>query len=326
MVKFSLLLKKKEPVNISGFIAELLEENEYVILPGVGAFLAEYRPAHFDEGVQKMVPPSRKVSFNPGLKKNDGALAGHLAHSLKITASRATKIVSGFADDVVYRLEHDETVRFEELGKLVPTEGGIEFIPEEKSGELADSFGLQPLTVTTPESSVLTIPASGRTFEKEYKKRKTMAAGIAGFFTLLAALAALYFLFLHKKPSSLVTGPAVAEKTDSVSAAVQHQSADTLDTQSGHAMIIPADSSGVVIPHTESYYTVGGSFKSPENADKFFNLLTAKGYHPVHLGLTGNFYLVAIDSFATEREAVRAANVYNSLNPETEAWVYHRKY
>lgn len=128
-----------------------------------------------------------------------------------------------------------------------------------------------------------------------------MAAGIAGFFTLLAALAALYFLFLHKSP--LHWSPDQPLRKNGFRFCC---GATSVGRYPGYPIRSCNDHSGrqqrVVIPHTESYYTVGGSFKSPENADKFFNLLTAKGYHPVHLGLTGNFYLVAIDSFATERK------------------------
>ena len=46
-------------------IEVLLLENNCVIVPGLGGFIAHYQPAHFDETRNEWVPPMRTFGFNP---------------------------------------------------------------------------------------------------------------------------------------------------------------------------------------------------------------------------------------------------------------------
>ena len=48
-------------------IEVLLLENNCVIVPGLGGFIAHYQPAHFDETRNEWVPPMRTFGFNPQL-------------------------------------------------------------------------------------------------------------------------------------------------------------------------------------------------------------------------------------------------------------------
>lgn len=71
-----------------------------------------------------------------------------------------------------------------------------------------------------------------------------------------------------------------------------------------------------------NYYLVGGSFKEEENADKFMQEFNAEGYTPFKLGKRGNFYIIAIGRFNTEKEAVVAQNKFIEENPNSGTWVY----
>lgn len=46
-------------------IQELLIKNERVVLPGIGEFVVESHPASFLEDGKTIVPPSKKLHFNP---------------------------------------------------------------------------------------------------------------------------------------------------------------------------------------------------------------------------------------------------------------------
>ena len=71
-----------------------------------------------------------------------------------------------------------------------------------------------------------------------------------------------------------------------------------------------------------NYYLVGGSFKEEENAEKFLEEFNAEGYTPFKLGKRGNFYIIAIGRYNTEKEAVTAQNQFMDKNPDSGTWVY----
>ena len=60
-------------IELSQHIEVLLLENDCVIVPGLGGFVAHYTPAiQVEENV--FLPPTRTIGFNPQLKLNDGLL------------------------------------------------------------------------------------------------------------------------------------------------------------------------------------------------------------------------------------------------------------
>lgn len=62
-------------IELSRHIESLLLDNDCVIVPGLGGFIAHYQSAYYVEEEQIFLPPTRKVGFNPQLTMNDGLLA-----------------------------------------------------------------------------------------------------------------------------------------------------------------------------------------------------------------------------------------------------------
>ncbi len=137
-----LIFVKKAIVEISGYIAELLGEQDYVVLPGVGAFVSAYRAAHIPEGGTTVEPPSREVTFNHGMRMNDGFLTGYITSKTGASLQEARKLVSSYADDILYRLDRDGHVLLEKMGTLQKQKGEITFTPLEELNRLPGAYGL----------------------------------------------------------------------------------------------------------------------------------------------------------------------------------------
>ena len=60
-------------------IKDLLLLHDCVILPGLGGFVANYRPAEFDRVRNTASPPSKHILFNRQLVHNDGLLFAHVS-------------------------------------------------------------------------------------------------------------------------------------------------------------------------------------------------------------------------------------------------------
>lgn len=125
-------------------ITYLLHRHNCVIVPGLGGFVGEYRPARIHPGNQELLPPSKSIAFNVRLDRSDGLLAQHLVSTEGLTYEEAEKQISEYARRCLHQLKTDRALHLSGLGRLVlDSEGKLRFSPEEGTNYLADSFGLR---------------------------------------------------------------------------------------------------------------------------------------------------------------------------------------
>ena len=58
-------------MDISLYLVELLRLHDCVIIPDLGGFIANYRPAEMDLAGNRFNPPVKEVIFSGKLNKND---------------------------------------------------------------------------------------------------------------------------------------------------------------------------------------------------------------------------------------------------------------
>lgn len=97
---------------LSRHIEILLLDNDCVIVPGFGGFMAHYRAAEYVEEVGMFYPPQRTLGFNPQLQLNDSLLAHAYVEAYDISYPEA-----------VQRIESE----VEEIRQTIVTEGAYEF-------------------------------------------------------------------------------------------------------------------------------------------------------------------------------------------------------
>jgi len=91
-------------MNLDKYIEDLLYRNECVVIPDFGAFITSINSSNINsEGI--FTPPSKSVSFNKKIKKNDGILATYIADLNNISFDEAMKLiklnVSNFNNDIL---------------------------------------------------------------------------------------------------------------------------------------------------------------------------------------------------------------------------------
>jgi hypothetical protein len=84
------------------------------------------------------------------------------------------------------------------------------------------------------------------------------------------------------------------------------------------------DSSSLVEKHPQTglYYLIGGSFRTRENADQYYEQMSKNGFNPVHLGEIGKFHVVSIAYFSSEREAFSQQNILLKNDSASGVWIY----
>ena len=90
---FNLSLNFAHMIELAQHIEALLLENDCVIVPGFGGFVAHYAPATHVKRRKSFLPPTRTIGFNPQLKLNDGVLVQSYMSAYDTSFADATRIV-----------------------------------------------------------------------------------------------------------------------------------------------------------------------------------------------------------------------------------------
>lgn len=148
-------------LDIIKYIEELLYANNCVVLPGFGGFVANYKSATINQFQNKFTPPSKSISFNRQLTKNDGLLLSHIVTTTNCTYAEAEKQIQVFVADLHKELKQNGAVELEKIGRVFTNDqGSLLFEPSLDNNFLLDAFGLysfnlQPIVTSEKEEELI---------------------------------------------------------------------------------------------------------------------------------------------------------------------------
>ena len=138
---------------LSKMVKELILDNDRVVLPGLGSFVAEIVPSTFTDKGYTINPPYRRLYFRSRPDQGE-ELARFYAESNKVDLTVADKIVKDFIQELKSVLHVKKTVIFPGLGRLRATkENTVFFVADEDLDIYPDGFGLEPISLKTHQES-----------------------------------------------------------------------------------------------------------------------------------------------------------------------------
>lgn len=313
-------------MKIGLYISELLQDHDYVILPGVGAFFSNYRPALVDEEMSIVHPPSREITFSPELKNNDGLLLNHMAHREGLTAPVAHGLLENLKDELHYRLDHGEPILLEYLGTLSREGGSFRFVSETGTESFPGAYGMNSIPLRKFEIPAdLQIQATPGIKTSSHVPPVWKSSGRKKhllWFLIIPVAGLVVFTWFRFRQAEPITSDATTEMA--VQARIPEPVIHQEDSVRADSLQVNPQSQLPEITHpaTGMYYVIGGSFKDRENADKYCRQAISKGYEPKYLGEIGNFHVVAIGHYTTESEAVSHQNRILRQDSTAGTWIY----
>ena len=131
-------------------IEYLMLSNDCVVVPGFGAFIAQYTSSRNCAQNTTFTSPKRSISFNASINHNDGLLANSIAKKASIPYAEALKQIEKSTTICRQALSDGSEVPFGRLGFFISNgEGHIEFIPFHHELANDDFFGLQSFSFPT---------------------------------------------------------------------------------------------------------------------------------------------------------------------------------
>jgi len=138
---------------LSKMVKELILDDDKVVLPGLGCFVAEIVPAYFSDKGYTINPPYRKLYFRARPDEGD-SLIDFYAKSNDVSYEVAEKIIKDFVSELKSVLLSKKVVVFPGLGRLRATkENNVFFIADEDLDIYPEGFGLKPVSLKTHKES-----------------------------------------------------------------------------------------------------------------------------------------------------------------------------
>lgn len=189
-------------IELAKHIEVLLLENDCVIVPGLGGFIAHYRSCVYNEDTGEFCPPARTIGFNPQLVMNDGLLVQSYMQAYNTDFPDATrkieKLVQKQKEDI-YRYGH---LYLNNVGTLYYNMNGVyEFEPEANGFFTPSLYGLQGFTFpklspeNVPQEKPLVEYAMPRTVKTSTRRSSFHYRRWSKNIVAIAAAILLFFLF-----------------------------------------------------------------------------------------------------------------------------------
>jgi len=344
-------------MNLYNDVYQLLSDNDCVIIPDFGGFVANYYEARVDLRNQEFCPPARKIAFNESLKNNDGLLVNHICQNTNVNWATANEYVSRFVTEINDSLKDNQTLTFENLGKFTRKSGSLVFVPFEGLNLLESSYGLgsfhfpmlKPanafIEIQKPQTLSKTKSAKAN---KPVKSRKSLiyAVSAAAVITGLVVISVQFgwldlktgntgnnnnYANINPVETLANTGKETVKPEKTVAPVITDENTQDKVTENitepDKEEIAPvAENTTVVKPVSENNfsaksYVIAGSFSNIENADNLQKSLASIGLPSQVLPVSNGMYRVSVKSYADSGQAVSELTGLREQTGNPSLWI-----
>ena len=343
-------------INLDKYIRELLLQHDCVILPGLGGFVANYKPAEFDPSQKTVLPPSRQILFNPNLVHNDGLLFAHISKETDYGYKEVQAMAEVYFKTIKYEVGKGLKFTIEDLGYFFFNKARkIEFAQESTDNLLLASYGLAYLNYKQfdrkPVRSAKIYQAVDDTnpIVRQRKIRRWVYTGAAA--CLLASMILIPVKMGYLNLSSFDLNPVDSFRKEQPVQELVVASPDT-DTQltepeigstkleavslepevgsakpeaasfepEAEAAKIEAPAKDFATPQT-NFHIIVGSFKDLGNAQQLKQKMAGDGYEAEIITGENSFYRVSAKHYPLKADAVSALASIRNQQAYKSAWI-----
>lgn len=349
IVKFANVIELERHIEI------LLLNNDCVIVPEFGGFMAQHIDARYSEVDNTFLPPIRTIGFNPQLKINDSLLAQSYVEAYDISYPEALRRIEQEVEEIRQILSTKGEYELRGIGILrINTAGNYEFEPCEAGLLTPSLYGLGAFEFETLESidakqiteetipqhtakiidinenknnqSAIFADINDNNDSDSYTIKKSVIRNIA-----VACIAIMVFLLV---PSHLGNGTKSALTTSKIDTGLLYRIMPK-DITTGNAEIEAATrkvlqkneiKKPVIIEKkntaAQDYYTIVLASKvSINNAKAYTEKLKKEGYTAAEVYSGHGNTKVIYGNYSNKKAAQNALNSLNSNNIFADGWV-----
>ena len=304
-------------MQLSKAINSLLYTNDCVTVPGFGSFIVNKFSSVYDEKKGKFYPPSRRVSFNPKIKNNDGLLANFISEKESISYEVAVKNIHNEVISWKKKL-NTEPILLNNIGELsYNSDENIIFSPDLDSNHFLGSYGLPSIYYKKQQDLVSTYNESTLKKYNDLKGNSSISR-VPDFVKYAAALVIIFSttVFLSNQYEEYNFQNQLILEQENRQKTIQRVESAVFDFGS-----IPAIELEVKV-QVNKFHIIAGAFGVKSNADKLYKSLLSKGYNPTKLPLNDKGLIpISFDNFSNRKDAVIALRQLQ-MSENKDAWIF----
>lgn len=338
-------------IELAQHIEVLLLENDCVIVPNFGGFVAHYSSAMRVEGESLFVPPTRTIGFNPQLKLNDGVLVQSYMTLYDTNFSDAVKRIDKEVSTLMATLHEDGKVDLGNIGEVRYTmRDTYEFIAYDNKITTPylyglDSFKMEELSVLKQPKERILVPVvlkEKKSYEIRVNRaflRHTVAviAAIALFFALSTPIENTYIekdnyaqllpadLFERIEKRSVTTIPVVVRpitvREIKVPKAEAAPAAASTTTDAAPTITDATAASNTSAPASRNYHVIVAAGVALKNAETLAAELNKQGFADAKVLHSDGKIRVSLMAFSTNEEATKELLKLRKNEAYQNAWL-----
>lgn len=323
-------------IDLAYSISQLLYRYDCVIIPGFGGFVTQFKSAAIDRQAHSIYPPSKEVSFNSMLVKNDGVLVNFVAEDQDLSYNSAQNLIDTQVEDWKKQLRFQD-LYLAKIGRFhLGLEQQILFEPENSTNFLTDSFGLsaviakeieaqvkKPLIQRVPKAKTKVV--SSRTNYLKYAAVFAIGLSVIG----LVGAEQIYSKYRQARTEQVrVEDQYKQERIETATFAIDRNLPTILVPVKKLSSSDKAEKIELVeeVEITKTYFVIAGAFRDQNNAKKKVSQLLKSGFEDAsELGANKwNLYQVSFGGFQDRLEAEKLLKQVR-LSGAPDAWVLEQK-
>lgn len=330
-------------LQLSRHIELLLAENDCVVIPGFGGFIAHEMPAVWNRDENIFYPPTRTLGFNPQLKMNDGLLVQSYMKMFGNNYAEASDTLDKDVKRVAETLRREGKIDFPRIGHLsCLVDNRYDFSPYENQLLSPAYYGLDCLEIK--ELSALMEEQTVN--EKKRKRRMSYPLFINPLLRNTAAVAAILILFFFMstpientyveeenyayllptelfnkiRKESLITTPVVHATDQSTVKPVATKEVRVPQPETQQAAAVAEVN---VADH--KFHLIVASVTKEDEGQAMVERLHTKGYKQARIVTGEGRIRVSIASYATSEEAKKELLDLRKIDAYQNAWLLTQK-
>jgi hypothetical protein len=300
-------------------LRRLLLDYDCVTVPGLGGFILQSQPAVINRAKNRILPPSRTISFNSLLNHDDGLLISAVAKSGQMSYGDAGAIVAEFAEKLKQAISERKSAIIEGIGEFSRgEEDKIQFRQSDLENFSREAYGMAPVNLYPLNMKRNTARLAQKPADRKLKPSRERLPGSVKWTVAVSLPVILFLLYgiifpqsiqdIYTQYSGILSNYHHIEIKNETAPPVVSVVIETpvpVVVKEEPALEEPTLQTSSETLIKQKYYIIGGCFEHQENADKFHADLSARGFNAEKAGTTGRGHIrISYNSFEDKSSAL----------------------
>lgn len=316
------------------YLKDLLYKYDCVTIPGLGGFIMQSRTSRLDRDKNRLYPPSRYPSFNSLLNHDDGLLISAIVRAEKISYHDSGLKLQEFISNCKIRLSLGEKILLDGIGELsLNADGAIRFRQLSQTNFFAGVFGMEPVNSYPVASQKPAARLTQKPADRKPRQQGTKQPASVKWTLILSVPVIIFLLYgiifpsamqnLYRNYSGLlfdfsspeITRQPVVHKIEIPPAPEVFNTTEPVAEKKTVTVV------ETPVQQTPRYYIIGGCFLNEDNAAKFLQNLTGRGFEAEKAGSNNRGQIrISYKSFPDKTAALSYLQIIRN-EENSSAWL-----